>query len=119
MRDLSGGGDVKVQRLKDLPFPRSEVIEFDLGKNDISKFMDKEEQAQHDAMVEAFSNKRKDMKKLQNFICRRVLRIAWCAICGKDMGCEPRQLRLHDQKAHPERGRSSCCGCARTVTCSY
>ena len=45
MRDLSGGGDVKVQRLKDLPFPRSEVIELDLGKNDISKFMDKEEQA--------------------------------------------------------------------------
>ena len=48
MRDLSGGGDVKLQRLKDLPFPRSEVIELGLGKNDISKFLDKEEQAQHD-----------------------------------------------------------------------
>ena len=48
MRDLSGGGDVKLQRLKDLPFPRSEVIELGLGKNNISKFLDKEEQAQHD-----------------------------------------------------------------------
>merc|ERR1712196_187475 len=46
------------------------------------------------------------------------LQIAWCALCGKDVGGDPRKLRVHEKQAHPEPGAFSCSSCKRTFSCS-
>ena len=61
-----------VQRLKDSAFPQSEVIELGMEKNDISKLMEDEEQAQHDALVAAFSAKRLEKIAFEDMICTKV-----------------------------------------------
>ena len=47
LRD-EAANDHRLMRLKDRPFPRSDVIELSMIKNDVSKLMDNEEQAHHD-----------------------------------------------------------------------
>lgn len=199
--EQSGGGKRAglVQRLKDLAFPCSDVIAFDMTKNDVSKLMDSEEQAHHDGMVSAFMAKRQRLMSLEDLICAKVkepwqfeasisetrwipatiwqahvdgtfdaivldgsvqmfrprlvakqlrqfqpgltlmppvqhdlkalnmqmpagtptrLQIAWCALCGMDVGGDPRNLRVHEKQAHPERGGFACSSCTRTFSCS-
>ena len=47
LRD-EAANDRRLMRLKDRPFPRSDVIELSMIKNNVSKLMDSEEQAHHD-----------------------------------------------------------------------
>ena len=199
MRHQSADGQQAglVQRLKDLTFPHSPVIDFNRGKNDISNLMDTEEQMQHDVILDDFAERRRALIDFENMLCTHIqepwhfevtisddlwlpatiwqahidgtfdtivldgqvqlfrprlvaeqlrqsqsgardlpevindlnrlnmvvpasmpsrLQIAWCALCVKNVGGEPRKLRIHEEQRHPN--RFPCSQCTRTFSCS-